>query len=86
MNVNDLRNGDPVIVAYVGVEDSRQVVDYERGTFSGWDDHGINVTIRSFEQHIEWKSPNWVADPVSGAAVVRFDEDGLLPTTKAEAE
>ena len=84
MNVNDLRHGQEVLIVYPGIEDTERVTDVDRGYFTGWDDHGVNVTIHGFDSHIAWTSRNYVAVPGTLAAVTRDDE--VLPVTRAEAE
>lgn len=86
MNVNDLIHGQTVLIVYPGVEDSREVTDYDRGVFAGWSDEGINVTAHGFDLHVPWGARFYVADPVTGVAVSRFRDDEVLPATRAENE
>lgn len=85
MNVNDLHHGQEVLIVYPGIEDHERVTDIDRGRFTGWDDHGINVSIHGFDSHIAWTSRNWVAVPGTFAAVTH-PRDENLPTTRAENE
>lgn len=81
MNVNDLRNGDPVLVNFTGERE----LAIEAAEYHGWTDEGVVVLACNSEHTIRWNEPTQYVT-FHGQTVTHPRDDEVLPATRAENE